>query len=397
MKIIACIAIFCIFLALTGLSGCAPRSAQIKLSDHRVINVPELRERAQLTFAPDVPPPLKRKTPALVEIHLEAVIKRTEIKPGVMYDYWTFNGEVPGPFIRARVGDTIEVHLTSSDKSGMVHVVDFQSVNGPEGGALVTAVVMGEEKVAWFKLLHPGLFLYYCTAPPPWDHMAQGMFGLMLVEPEKPLPVVDREYYVMQHEIYGRFAHDPGAADVMGADKLWDWTMIPKENKPTQGHPESHSTDHADHSQGNEGVLKYSHNDGLMENPSYVLINGRYYGHLGWEDSLMAKAGERVRIYFGNAGPNLISSFHVIGETFDRLYRDADLLSPPALSIQTALVPPGGAVVADFKFDVPGEYMVVDHAIFRTRKGAYARFIVEGEHNYDIYGAEEIPEICPEC
>ncbi|MBI3320021.1 MAG: multicopper oxidase domain-containing protein, partial [Candidatus Omnitrophica bacterium] len=161
-------------------------------------------EDARLTFAPDVPPPIARKRPAVVKAHLDSGATVMELASGVTYHFWTFNGHVPGPFLRAREGDTLEVHVTNSDASGMPHNVDFHAVTGPGGGATVLTVTQGEERVAWFKLLHPGLFIYHCAAPPVMDHIANGMYGLILVEPKQGLPKVDREFYVLQSEFYAK-------------------------------------------------------------------------------------------------------------------------------------------------------------------------------------------------
>ena len=313
-----------------------------------------LREKAVLTYAPEVPPAITRKKPAIVEIHLDSGQMDAEIAPGVAYRYWAFNGHVPGPFIRARVGDTLEVHATNSDSSGMPHNIDFHAVTGPGGGAKVTTAVEGEEKVAWFRMLHPGLFIYHCAAPPVMDHIANGMYGLILVEPKGGLPKVDREFYVLQSDFYTR--------------------------DPAEG----------------TKVLEFSHEEGLKEHPRFVVFNGRV-GSLTGDNSLKAKTGEQVRIYFGNAGPNLISSFHVIGEIFDQVWREGDLISPPGRSIQTTLVPAGGATVVEFALEVPGTYTLVDHAIFRVEKGAVGFLEVEGKPRHDIYVSQDDPEPCEGC
>jgi copper-containing nitrite reductase len=309
---------------------------------------------AELTFPPDVPAPLTRKKPAMVRATLDAGMKEMELAPGFTYHYWTFNDHVPGPFIRARVGDTLEMHVTNHDASGMPHNVDLHAVTGPGGGAPVTTAVEGEERIAWFKLLHPGLFIYHCAAPPVMDHIANGMYGLILVEPSKGLSKVDREFYVLQSEFYT--------------------------NEPS----------------GDSGVLEFSHDQGAAEHPRYVVFNGRV-GSLVGEQALKAKTGERVRIFFGNAGPNLISSFHVIGEIFDAVFREADLVSPPARSVQTTLVPSGGATVVEFGVEVPGDYTLVDHAIFRVGKGAVGFLKVEGEPRHDIYVSQDDAKTCAGC
>ena len=313
-----------------------------------------IREKATLTYAPEVPPPITRKGPAIVEIRLDSGVQVIEVGSNQKYQFWTFNGHVPGPFVRTRVGDTLEVHVTNSDKSGMPHNVDLHAVTGPGGGATVLTGVEGEEKVAYFKLLHPGLFIYHCAAPPVMDHIANGMYGLILVEPQRGLPKADREFYILQSEIYAK--------------------------EPAEG----------------QELLQFSHEEGLKEHPRFVVFNGQP-GSLTGDGVLKAKTGERVRIYFGNAGPNLISSFHVIGEIFDNVYREADLVSPPAHSVQTTLVPAGGATVVEFGLEVPGNYTLVDHAIFRVEKGAVGYLQVEGKPRHDIYVSEDDPEPCEGC
>ena len=311
-------------------------------------------EEAPLTFAPEVPPPITRKRPAIVRATLQGGMKEMPISDQVSYPFWTFNDHVPGPMIRARVGDTLEIHVTNSDASGMPHNVDFHAVTGPGGGATVTTVVQGEERVAWFKLLHPGLFVYHCAAPPVMDHIANGMYGLILVEPKRGLPTVDHEFYVLQSEFYTKDS-------VEGTSRL-----------------------------------EFSHERGLQEHPRFVVFNGRV-GSLMGDGAIKAKTGERVRIYFGNAGPNLISSFHVIGEIFDNVYREADLVSPPAHSVQTTLVPAGGATVVEFGVEVPGTYTLVDHAIFRVEKGAMGFLQVEGAPRHDIYVSQDDAPTCKGC
>lgn len=308
---------------------------------------------ATLAFAPEVPPPVARKKPVTLRVRLDSSVKVMNIDNDHQYAFWTFNEHVPGPFIRARVEDVLEVHTTNHDASGMPHNVDFHAVTGPGGGAPITTVVQGDEQIAWFKLLVPGLYIYHCAAPPVMDHIANGMYGLILVEPKGGLPKVDREYYVLQSEFY---------------------------TKAEKG----------------KSVLKFAHDMGVMEHPSHVVFNG-HAGALIGEGALKAKTGEKVRIYFGNAGPNLISSFHVIGEIFDHVYREGDLLSEPAQGIQTTLVPSGGATVVDFHVEVPGAYTLVDHAIFRIGKGAVGFLQVEGAPRHDLYMSKDDATQCKGC
>ncbi|MGI8966947.1 MAG: multicopper oxidase domain-containing protein [Limisphaerales bacterium] len=303
----------------------------------------ESKEKAQLTHAPLVPPPITRTNPAIVQVYMNAGYKTMELAPGFKYTFWTFNGSTPGPMIRARVGDALEVLLSNSDDRGMAHDIDFHAVTGPGGGSAVLGVTLGQIVMAQFKLLHPGLFIYHCAQAPVEDHIANGMYGLILVEPEKPLPKVDREFYVLQSEFY---------------------------TKPT-GQP-----------------LEYAPEEGLMEHPRFVVFNGRV-GSLNGTNALQVKTGESVRIYFGNAGPNLASSFHVIGAVFDRLYREGDLLSPPARSVAVTLVPAAGTAVVDMLLEVPGKYMLMDHSVFRTKQGATGTINVEGAPRPDIYHSEK--------
>ena len=380
------------FIFSTLFLGCASSrhiTNQIKVHDTKMA-LPTLKERARLTFAPEVPPAIQRKEPAIVEVHLNSGVETTEIKLGVQYKYWTFNGQVPGPFIRVRVGDVLEVHHTNSDTSGMPHNIDFHAVTGPGGGAPVTTIVKGEERIAWFRMLHPGLFIYHCAAPPVMDHIANGMYGLILVEPQAGLQEMDREYYVMQSEIYGRFNIDPGTA--MAGHEHHE----AKEEEPVDDFWTDETSGTSTGEPEESGLLVFSHEDGLAEHPKYIFFNGRHNRHIG-DSALRAKVGDKVRIYFGNIGPNLVSSFHVIGEIFDNVYREADLVSPPARSVQTTLVPAGGATVVEFGVEVPGTLTLVDHAIFRIEKGAVGYLEVEGDPNYSIYVSDQEAVLCLGC
>jgi copper-containing nitrite reductase len=303
----------------------------------------EQKEKAELVAAPLVPPPITRTSPVVIQAYLNAGYKTTELAPGNNYTFWNFNGTTPAPFIRARVGDTLEIVFSNTDDRGMSHNIDFHGVTGPGGGAELLTTSLGGLVEARFKLLHPGLFMYHCAQPPMEDHIANGMYGLILIEPEAGLPKVDREFYVLQSEFY---------------------TKPPVKGK----------------------TLEYSPEDGLMEQPRFVVFNGRTDSLTG-TNALQVKTGERVRIYFGNAGPNLDSSFHVVGAVFDKLYREGDLLSPPARSVGVTLVPAAGTAVMELEFDVPGQYTMMDHSIFRTKKGALGTINVTGPPRPDLYRA----------
>lgn len=312
----------------------------------------EAAEKAQLTFAPQVPPPIVRNEPAVVVVELEAIEKRGKLSDGVEYEFWTFNGSVPAPFIRLRVGDTVEVHLKNNKNNKNTHTVDFHYVTGPGGGANVLMTEPGKESVARFKALMPGLFVYHCAAPPLPAHIAQGLYGLVLVQPEGGLPKVDREFYVMQSEFY------------------------------TQG------------GVGDPGFQAFSSKKAAEERPEYVVFNGQVGSLMPDSGSpLKAKVGETVRIYFGNIGPNLVSSFHIVGEIFNQVYREGGVpgAGNPDLNVQTTLVPSGSASVLEFKVDVPGGYILVDHSIFRLDRGAAGILSVEGPEAPQIYSGKSRP------
>lgn len=296
----------------------------------------------------DLPAPLPPRDPQKVVVNLETVEVNGRLADGTTYRYWTFNGKVPGPFLRVRVGDTVEVHLKNHADSQMAHSVDFHAVTGPGGGAVATQTQPGGETMFTFKALNPGLFVYHCATPMVAEHIANGMYGLILVEPEGGLPPVDREFYVMQGELY--------TAQPFG----------------TPGHL-------------TEDIQKL-----LAEQPEYFVFNGASLALTSEAHQMHARVGETVRIFFGVGGPNATSSFHVIGEIFDRVYDQASLTSAPLTNVQTTLVPPGGAVMVEFKVEVPGRYILVDHALSRLQRGLAGYLIVDGAPNPDIFSATPV-------
>lgn len=308
-------------------------------------SLPALTEEAVMTTAPAVPPPITRKERALVKLTLETKevdgVMATGVKKDTMYRFWTFNGTVPGPMIRVRQGDVLEVTLTNPKDSKMPHNVDFHAATGTGGGAFITTAPPGQSKVARLAMLNPGLYIYHCAVPPVPEHVANGMYGLILVEPEAGLKKVDREFYVVQSDFYTK--------------------------EPF----------------GYEGMTHFDNEKGLNEEPTYVVFNGRVGALLG-DGALKANVGETVRIFFGVGGPNLTSSFHVIGEIFDNCY-DQGSTGEPQHNVQTTLVPPGGSCMVEFKLDVPGSYTLVDHAIYRLAKGCVGQLKVEGPENKLIY------------
>ena len=296
----------------------------------------------------DLPGPLVSREPQTVRVDLEAIEVEGQLGDGTTFTYWTFNGEVPGPFIRVRMGDILEVHMKNSTTSTMNHSVDFHAVTGPGGGAAMTQTEPGKETMFTAKALQPGLFVYHCATPMVANHISNGMYGLILVEPEAGLPSVDREFYVMQGDIYTSGAFGDKGLQTTDITKL------------------------------------------LNEDPEYIVFNGAV-GSLTDQKPLKANVGETVRIFFGVGGPNLTSSFHVIGEIFDRVYDQASLTSAPLTDVQTTIVPPGGATTVEFSLQVPGRYILVDHALSRLQRGLAGFLIVEGPENPEIFNGTPMP------
>jgi nitrite reductase (NO-forming) len=299
--------------------------------------------KAGLLAPPQVPPPVQRSGPAKVLVELATTEQKGTLASGVEYTFWTFGGTVPGPFLRVREGDTVQITLVNQTSAHNAHSIDLHAVTGPGGGAAVTQVRPGEAGVFEWKAINPGLYVYHCATPHVPIHIANGMYGLILVEPAGGLPRVDREYYVMQGEFYTKGR-----------------TMTP-------------------------GLQPFDADKARDERPEYVLFNGRM-GALMDEGALTARTGETVRLYVGNGGPNLVSSFHVIGEIFDRVYPEAAIGGALRRNVQTTLVPAGGAAIVEFKVDVPGRFLLVDHSISRAMdKGALGSLVVSGDDRPDIF------------
>ncbi len=296
----------------------------------------------------DLPPPIGKRGPQIIRVDLTTVELEGRLAEGATYGYWTFDGKVPGPFLRVRVGDTVDVRLKNSSDSAMVHSVDFHAATGPGGGAASTQTNPGDQTTVKFKALIPGLYVYHCATPMVAHHIANGMYGLILVEPEGGLPPVDREFYVMQGEVYTEAAFGQHGSQDFNVEKL------------------------------------------LNERPEYFVFNGSV-GALSKLHPLEAKVGETVRIFFGVGGPNFTSSFHVIGEMFDRVYNLGGVLSEPLKGIQTVTVPPGGAVITEMKLEVPGNYILVDHALSRLERGLAGVLHVEGPASPEIYDGKIMP------
>ncbi len=306
-------------------------------------------EEAVLTTAPAVPPPIARRnaTKVIVKLEVQEVVKR--IADGVDYTFWTFGGSVPGKFIRIREGDEVEFHLRNHPESKMPHNIDLHAVTGPGGGAASSFTAPGHESTFSFKALNRGLYVYHCATAPVGMHIANGMYGLILVEPAGGLPRVDREYYVMQGDFYTKGRH------------------------------------------GSPGLQPFDMDKAIREEAEYVLFNGAE-GSLTGDNALKARVGETVRLFIGNGGPNLISSFHVIGEIFDAVHAEGGDLKNT--NVQTTLIPAGGSAIVEFKVEAPGTFILVDHSIFRTfNKGALGMLKVEGNEDKVVYSGRQSDEV----
>jgi copper-containing nitrite reductase len=298
-------------------------------------------EPGQWTIAPQVPPPITRKDQRRLVVNWQVSEMKAEIAPGVIYDdYWAFEGHVPGPVLRVREGDLVEIHLTNNIASMRNHNIDFHFVSGPGGGASSLNVAPGETQVLEARAMVPGFYMFHCASPDIPTHISNGMYGFVIVEPAEGLPPVAREYYMVQSEIYAQ--------------------------------------------NGNKGHQTFSMERGERADAQYVVFNGAVGSTMGAR-ALQASEGETVRLWVGNAGPNYISSFHVIGQIFSNVYREGDLLSPPAHGVQTTLIPAGGSAVVEFSSFVPGTFLAVDHAIFRLHKGAAASIVVNGANNAEVF------------
>lgn len=305
--------------------------------------------QAVLTSPPNVPPPTQRSYPAKVIVNLEVVEKEMPISEGVNYTFWTFGGTVPGSFIRVRQGDTVEFHLKNHPSSKMPHNIDLHGVTGPGGGAASSFTAPGRASQFTFKALNEGIYVYHCATSPVGMHVANGMYGLILVEPPEGLPPVDHEYYIMQGDFYttGKYRE--------------------------------------------KGYQPFDMEKAIDERATYVVFNGAE-GALTGDKALKAKTNETVRLYVGNGGPNLVSSFHVIGAIFDKVRYEGG--SNVQTNVQTTLIPAGGAAVVEYQTKVPGSYVMVDHSIFRAfNKGALAIMKVDGPEDKSIYSGKEVDSV----
>ncbi|SNZ01482.1 copper-containing nitrite reductase [Flagellimonas pacifica] len=322
------------------LQGCIDNTTKKEYAS--AADIPVSREMmAELTAPPNVPRGVGDRKAKKLIVNMEILEKEGTMTDGTTYNYWTFGGSVPGSFIRTRVGDEVEFTLSNHPDNKLPHNIDLHAVTGPGGGATSSFVAPGHEKKFNFKTLNEGLYVYHCATAPVGMHIANGMYGLILVEPEGGLPRVDKEYYVMQGDFY------------------------------TKGE------------NGDPGLQPFDMQKAVDEDADYVVFNGSV-GSMTGDNAITANVGETVRLYVGNGGPNLVSSFHVIGEIFDKVMVEGG--NSINENVQTTLVPAGGAAIVEFRVDVPGTFILVDHSIFRAfNKGALGMLKVKGEENKTIY------------
>lgn len=309
-----------------------------------------------VSYAPTVPPAASRPDQRVFAVDLEVLESVCPLDPanGVETEMWGYRiaGDndvdcgTPGPVLRGRVGDLARISLTNPEGNQEPHNIDFHAVTGQGGGAADLTVAPGETATIEARLLYPGAFMYHCAFGDVPKHIAHGMYGMFIVDPEDGLPEVDHEWSIMQSEWY------VGAAD-SGGRAEFDPDAIREEN------------------------------------PRYVTFNGRTDALTG-DNALRMKVGERARFYMVNEGLNLDSNFHAIGSHWDTVYPEAAIhpVNRTIRGSQSTLVVAGGGTVTELIGQVPSTLILVDHALIRTfYKGAIGQVVIDGAENPEIFGA----------
>ncbi len=303
----------------------------------------------------EVPEPINRKNNKHLSFDLHVLEVLTDIDgSGNKAWVWTFNGTVPGPMIRVMEGDTVTVNVINDAENVEPHSVDLHAVVGPGGGAVVTESLPGETKSVTFKATRQGTYIYHCAAEgKAWEHVGYGMFGLIVVEPKGGLPLVDKEFYIGQFEWYHN--NLPGTEDV------------------SHGLPSN--------------TLMLDEAQASTEQPNFYSFNGHktaLFDDNKKGNAMNVNQGDKVRFFFVNGGPNKGSNWHIIGTIFDKVYQGHfdDYLR----NQETEYVPPASAAMFELTAEVPGDYLLVDHAIFRVPNGALGLLHVkDGPWPYDIF------------
>jgi len=294
-----------------------------------------------------IPPPIHRRHSVHHNVTLEAREVRAQLSDGTELLYMTWNGQVPGPMIRVRQGDTVTVTIKNPKTNTRPHNVDMHAVYGTGGGSAATTVDPGQSRKEFFRCMYPGAFIYHCAVPNLDEHISLGMYGMIVVEPLEGLPRVDREFYIGQNEVYTKESFD------------------------------------------SRGEAHFDYVSMAAENPSYVLFNGAVdaltSGRFG---DMQAMRDETVRVFMVNGGPNLTSSFHAIGNVWKECWPQGALANAPQQYVQTQSVPPGSCFVGQMALPVPETIKLVDHALSRVaRKGLLAKIHVGGTPNPAVYKA----------
>ena len=265
-------------------------------------------------------PPL---TPGnVVKVHMVLKDVTIEIAPGIKYAAWGFEGGAPGPVVHARQGQTVEMTLTNG--GAIPHSIDFHAARIAPNKAFID-VMPGKSFTFSFKASDQGVFMYHCGTKPVLMHIANGMYGAIVVDPATPLPKADKQYVLVASEWY------------LTSDGL---------DKPAQ----------------------FDLNKARAVMPDWTTFNGyagQYVAH-----PLTADPGDTVRFYVVDAGPSLTTAFHVVGTVFDTAYVNGDMNPDHALKgVQTVDVPAGGGGVFDVKINEEGLYPVVSHAFASVDMG----------------------------
>ncbi len=284
---------------------------------------------------------LKPLDPAPVKyVQLDTTHKIIEIAPGVQFSAWTFGDQVPGPSVRARVGDKIRFSMTNrSDETlpgmsmvvaPMMHSMDFHAAMvSPQDK--YKSIAPGQTIEFEFTLNYPGIFMYHCGTPMILEHIASGMYGAVVVEPKEGYPTkVDREYMVIQSEFY--IKPDPVGHKVNGAPL---YVLDTERLKASQ--------------------------------PTYTVFNGKHNGMV--KQPLTAKPGERVRLFVLNVGPSKTSSFHVVGTIFDRVWMEGNPQNQMR-GMQTVLLGSSNSAIVEMVIPETGSYIMVDHHFANASQGA---------------------------
>lgn len=293
----------------------------------------------------DIPDPINRSSPKTHNIELESKEVIAEIEEGVRFRYMTFGGKVPGPMIRVRQGDTVNLTLTAASENAMLHNIDLHAVYGTGGGSAATYVTPGQAKTISFKAMYPGAFIYHCAVPRMDYHISSGMYGMIMVEPKDGLPEVDHEFYFGQNEVYTQEAA------------------------------------------GAPGMHEFNHTKMKEETPTYVVLNGEKNAITSERQGpVKVKKGDTARVFMVTGGPNLTSNFHPIGNVWTKAWREGAIASEPERYVQTCQVAPGSCGIFEMEFPVAQTVHLVDHALSRVvHKGNMANIVVEGTPDPDIY------------